>query len=78
MGWVWVLLPLVVWCVASVGLMGKDMYDHKKLKAKSKTGGATLEEEASRYAGKTYASKRPRDMLLKKSIRPLSLVASTD
>jgi len=50
---VWVLLPLVVWCVASVGLMGKDMYDHKKLKAKSKTGGATLEEEASRYAGKT-------------------------
>jgi len=27
------------------------MHDHKKLKAKSKTAGATLEEEASRYAG---------------------------
>ena len=70
------LLPLVVWCVASVGLMGKDMYDHKKLKAKSKTGGATLEEEASRSAGKTYASNSPRDMLVNKNIRPLSLVAS--
>lgn len=54
-GWLWVLLPLVVWCVASMSLMAKDMYDHKKLKAKSKTAGATLEEEASRYAGFFFA-----------------------
>lgn len=54
-GWLFVLLPLVVWCVASMSLMAKDVYDHKKLKAKSKSGGATLEEEASRYAGFFFA-----------------------
>eukprot|EP00802_Teleaulax_amphioxeia_P018090 Tamp_18268.p1 GENE.Tamp_18268~~Tamp_18268.p1 ORF type:complete len:412 (-),score=75.83 Tamp_18268:101-1336(-) len=53
--WVWVLLPLVLWCVASVSFMAKDMYDHKKLKARGKTGGATVEEEASRYAGFFFA-----------------------
>ena len=31
-------------CVASVSFMAKDMYDHKKLKARGKTGGATVEE----------------------------------
>lgn len=55
LAWIWILLPLIIWCVASVSLMAKDVYDHKKLKSKSKTAGATLEEEASRYAGFFFA-----------------------
>jgi len=48
--WVEVLFPLILWPVVSLCLMAREVWEHKKLKTKSKGKDATLEKEASRYA----------------------------
>lgn len=57
LSWIEVMFPLITWPVVSLCLMARDVWEHKKLKSKSKAKDVTLEEEASRYAPFLFALK---------------------